>query len=584
MPSAMTHAAFAQEDYAEPKGEDEYGETYQVRQVPTEMTAALDGQCGYVIESFIDRTIYRGQEEWWVIEQIPAAGTLVTGPQTVSVQLKHTRDTGEERWASLPITTLDVTPPQIDVLVDSNGEPHTSFGNIQRYVTPVAVLPILMATDACDADPAFEELTHNGDPYLIGAAITDVGLHIIQATAIDASGNRSDASVVFEIRARPSRTAASVVQDTQCEIAPDGLSGAISATILISAADFDHRDILLSSVRVMLRGDDGTYLNDVPLPIKGGFPPNCEVFQQHLADAELNECWLAIDIEGAFTHTAAGGCPVGMDIIGATAANGALVLEWGARNLNVADATPQETLMSAVGKPLPCAQPQPPPTAPPTVNCQKVETWIDWPRDICSQLPTIVGQCAASGGDTKAVATPTALQGRSTSTAATDIPTGQSPEHCSVDTTGCEVQSGTILLVQMVGNCCNCVIGFNVNASVYAAVRVTGAGSMYGGSATANSDITFTTPCGSGSKSANISISGMSQGPLIAPALGSPLNCSVNACASWLHVRTSGTVITSANASSSNTLNATCTAVAQIKGIATLSASGAASACPPCVP
>jgi len=224
--------------------------------VPEEMTAVLDDDGHFVVPSFINATIYRGNQECWVIDQVPAAGTVVTCEQSLTMELLYTCGSGEQRWARLPITLVDVSPPEIDIVIDSSGEPHLSFGGVARYISPVVVLPLLTASDSC-AGASFTEITLNGAAYQIGVPIVSSGVQILRATAIDASGNLARLEHVFEIRPRPSHTAAAVVRAIECEVAGDGTT-TVNASLLISSPTFDHRQILFSSVGVLLRLEDDT--------------------------------------------------------------------------------------------------------------------------------------------------------------------------------------------------------------------------------------------------------------------------------------------------------------------------------------
>jgi len=129
--------------YAHPDGEDAYGNRYEAREAPTEMKVHLDVDGEYVLPSFIDLTINREATECWVTEQIPAAGTVYTGPQTVVVQLKHICGNNEEYWARLPVEIKDITPPEVVVMLDSNATPPKLMCGVQRYVATAAVLPLV---------------------------------------------------------------------------------------------------------------------------------------------------------------------------------------------------------------------------------------------------------------------------------------------------------------------------------------------------------------------------------------------------------------------------------------------------------
>lgn len=74
-----------EEKYAHPSGEDPWGTIYAVTGEPSEITEALEEDGQYILPSFINSTVIKDGQEYWVINQVPAAGTVYTCPQSVVV-------------------------------------------------------------------------------------------------------------------------------------------------------------------------------------------------------------------------------------------------------------------------------------------------------------------------------------------------------------------------------------------------------------------------------------------------------------------------------------------------------------------
>jgi hypothetical protein len=510
------------------------------------------------------------------------------------VQLTYTSDGVDQRSARLPIVVSDVTPPSIDVVMSANVEPQTSFGGIARYVSPIGgavIVPLITVSDACDQNPS-RELFLNEQAYVIGTPVTSLGLHFLRVRATDAYGNVDDNTFVFEIRERPSHAAVAVVESTQCEISPDGQTGTFGATVLISDDEFDHHDILLSSVRLFLIGANGRYLNTKAFPIADGYQGDCPIFQPLLADAQINDCLLVVRFEGTFVPESAGGCPVSLDIVGAaTSGVGDLSFEWGARTANVAEASPAQTLLSLVGKIEPCGEPQPPPgPPPPPPPCDAIETYIS-NSSVCPTPPTppsipAVGAGCGPGSSTLAtldvwVGTP--FRGRTIATANALPGAG-----CGTLTAACgPLTGGSVLIMQFVGNCCDCAVTYSVQgASVGPKAWATGTGSFFTyGSAWGT--ITVIPPCGptsSASSSASLLFSpsvNPPSNPVWPPAvfLAPPVNCTEVGChTSMMFITATGSVFSQAQASNGGTARAFTT----LSGvIGTINASPTFAECPP---
>jgi len=456
-----------------------------------------------------------------------------------------------------------------------------------RFVAPAVVQPIIEVDDLFDPAPSLELLL-DGQPHALGSPVGAIGLHFLVVRATDASGNTSELSIVFEIRERPSHTAEAVVEATHCEVSADGLTGTINATILISAEGFDHRDILLSSVGVMLRSDDGTYINSIPIPIADATEPDCEIFQDHLAAVLIDDCLISIGIEASFQIPPDGGCPVGLDIFGVGASGGALAFEWGARTTNAVDPTPASTLLNLVNKQGPCGEPGPPPPPPPPPPCEVVETWMGGVSDDCQHIGGIPGIMCSVFWSTRVTAHTQAVRGRGEVT----VHNLSSTQWCSGNTQ-CSADNVDFLLVDLVGDCCDCQITFTAGATVVATAHVSGSniGGFWTATATASGEMIFLSPCGTEVARAVAAVSKTNPN-VTSPAIDDSqtdqanVNCTVQACSALLMVRPTGSFVGEA-AALKNNQGIAADGYSEAKGtIATwgysANASGSASPCDPC--
>lgn len=541
--------------YAQPEGEDWYGTQYAARQVPSSVTEVLDEQGHYTIPWFVDLTIFDNQQECWVVAQNPPGGTVVTGPQTVTVCLQYTCGNNEEEYASLLIELKDITPPEVTVIADSTSNPHLSFGGVVRYLTPVVVAPIVTVSDSCDANPG-KQITLDGQPYQLGMTVSSVGLHFLNAQVTDASGNSKQLSSVFEVRERPSHPAAAVVESTSCVFSPDGMTGTLHATLLLSAVTFDHLQILPSSVRVLLRNADGTYASTSPVAIKGGIVPGCDIFKDESALMQINLCRIRFEIETQFPAQTPNQPPAQFVIVGAAVSNGALTVEWGAATPNIADATPEQTLLALVNKAAPCGTPQPPPPPPPA--CTRVETIITSPGT-CSDPWTAGAAPCASGGAGSSTDCLMHATGNSTSVAGAPGWGTCSTSSACPPFTGqpTPLTTGRYMFVeQMVGSCCDCMFTISANASVTVTAQAGGSAIGYGSFtafAQATGAVALDSPCGSADTNYVVATASESDagstGPNPDMNMGYiPLNCVHYSCTSFLIVSTGARVSTEATA------------------------------------
>lgn len=182
------------DEYAHVKGQDEYGPTYEVKQVPSQMRRALDAQGKCTVPSFINATMERDGSQCWVISQIPAAGTVITGPQSVTVQLEYTCNGVDTFWARLLVDAVDATPPTLAVQVQGDGqEPQTAPSGIRYFRSPVTLAVNAVTADNVDGArnaPHPDISIEVGCEVIPGVLeLTEPGYYTLAVKAIDSSGN-----------------------------------------------------------------------------------------------------------------------------------------------------------------------------------------------------------------------------------------------------------------------------------------------------------------------------------------------------------------------------------------------------------
>ncbi len=91
--------------------------------------------------------------------------------------------------SSSPANGEDTTPPVIDLEGVTEG---------QVIVTPETATPVFSASDDTDPDPAITA-TLNGDPFISGTEVSEVGEYELEVTATDASDNEAEVKISFEI-------------------------------------------------------------------------------------------------------------------------------------------------------------------------------------------------------------------------------------------------------------------------------------------------------------------------------------------------------------------------------------------------
>ncbi len=533
--SAAVAGALDDHEYVRPDGEDAYGESYRTEEIPSEMWEILDENGEYEVPSFLDRTVRRGEQECWVFAHTPAAGVKRTCEQTFEVQLRYTCDGEDEYLARLPVTLVDVHPPVLSVQISANQEVQYSHCGLPYYIAPVTVSAVVDASDPCDPEPTYEELFLNGESYVSGDPISDIGLHTLMIVVRDASGNRSVQSKIFEIRDRPIYAAAAVVEATACAVTGNGDVESFSASVLLSTELFEPAE--MSSIRMILFADDGRWLhNELIRPV----------------EAESSDCYLRLKFSLNVPEQPLAECPAILDLIGVGVVDGGVEYSWGARTLNEVPTSPTGVLLTMVGREMPCGElvdipvPEPP-------GCNFEQRWNLNPDRVCvdEMSPVVTDTCRADGEST-VTAMSTTVFGNGDANALHAAPPGS----CSADA-DCGSWNQGAYIARFVGCCENCSISIGSHANVRV-LAFAGGTNSFTVDAKATGKIDLLGSCGDQDI---IWAEVRRQVPLHTPGQGNDsqsggTSCSEDACEAWLKIETSGHIRT----------NCTATATANIFG------------------
>jgi len=418
----------------------------------------------------------------------------------------------------------------------SGDAPHTSFGGVLRYPIGAVVTPIVDVNESCGMH---QELTLNGEPYVHGTPVLDEGLYILTVSAADNAGNHAANTSYFEIRERPSHTAVAVVRDTFCEIDPGGESGFISTTVLVASDLFDHEAILRSSPVLVLQDSDGSFMAHQPAVV---------------SDALINDCWLELTFDAELTSPDGVVCPSFVNVLGVGLANDQIAFEWGATAPNVADASPDSTLLALINGPGSCEalrEPDPEPVVP----CQAIETFHVTSQKCADFKPDMTPSCLPGSYDRFYSEASTFVQGQATTVA---IANGN--QLCVPATPACPPQIGSgLLAITFSGDCCACSVLYTGSAAVKAWAEIDGDI----GYALADGHITFSAFCGSITVTATAEAGSLLNPPVLFDQDGGldqqqQLSCTVAGCtSSAMVIGTSAEVVTTSSASNGDTVTST---------------------------
>ena len=169
--------------------------------------------------------------------------------------------------AQIQLSLVDRTPPEMVLELDSDEPVQIDNAGRKYFVGPVSVKPHAYVFDAVSM-PNGEE---RNDPYRLrvvegqtellrerSAAITQIGMHTIEASYEDASGNRVSTRESFEIRTRPYGSLVAHLASFDCSERA-GIAEHVSGTITLSKPVGSSAEMYPASTRLLLVDSAGKY-------------------------------------------------------------------------------------------------------------------------------------------------------------------------------------------------------------------------------------------------------------------------------------------------------------------------------------
>lgn len=238
-----------------------------VQQVP------LDQNCQFVVPDFTGHTLVLSDDEYEVMTQDPPAGTVFYGPAFITV-LVFATGAEEGLIGEWDIELIDQSAPTIELTLQATTDILVGPTGFPYVTTPGEVGFSVVTQDCCDPNPLVTLVVDGvvSDP---GSTIREVGIHTIEAIAVDQYGNRSRALAIIEIRPRKFLGASMVVSDLVFD--GDETSATMHARILLAGSDFDPMDVHLGTIQLRLYDHEWNALS-AGIPVAGVDPCNydCE--------------------------------------------------------------------------------------------------------------------------------------------------------------------------------------------------------------------------------------------------------------------------------------------------------------------
>jgi hypothetical protein len=144
---------------------------------PANQTATANASCQFVMANYVSLVTSSDNCSAVTVTQSPAAGTTVSGSQTVT--MTATDASGNASTCTFQVTVSDNTPPTITCPANQTGNVNASCQFVLLDYTTMAT-----ASDNCTASPAVTQSPVAGTSVAIGTTV-------VTLTATDANGNAS---------------------------------------------------------------------------------------------------------------------------------------------------------------------------------------------------------------------------------------------------------------------------------------------------------------------------------------------------------------------------------------------------------
>ncbi|MBW2278298.1 MAG: hypothetical protein JRF63_12450, partial [Deltaproteobacteria bacterium] len=326
------------------------------------------------------------------------------GPQTLVIEAGSIDEAGDPQVTThLVVTLKDVLPPSLHVMLASAQTMTQLPGRPPYVIAPAEIDITVTTTDETDPSPSIAAY-HNGEPFTLGSAIDEVGLHILRIEAADESGNVRGKTVIFQIRDQPLYEPALVVESFACTWSGDTVAS-VDATVLIASSAFDVWGIHLGSTQLLLLDTDGhiitrgATINGVTASASGAGEPVVEyIYDGEQIEAQYQHGYWRLSYSIDLSDAGLTSSPASLIVAGRSASTrSAAPFEFigNADALTAGDAIGELEMMGLIDITIP-SRPTPGAQAPggdPPIACAwryELESWVP---DACSHVDGVAQSC-----------------------------------------------------------------------------------------------------------------------------------------------------------------------------------------------
>lgn len=259
----------------------------------------LDASGDYEIPSYLNLTILRDDGSQTVeqtpIDQAPAAGTIVSGEGRTEIFITvQDTNTGHLRTAIVDLWTVDVTPPEITIVLAAHPVAQTPNGMLY-FVLPKTVTPSVTATDNTGG-PVTLDVTTDETPGAV--AVSEKGIHAVHVVAEDEAGNVSVETVRFQLRDRPVADVRATVDHYSFTRANGQVT--MDATLLVASDDIEVKDLTLGTMTLWLADAEGRWMNTSQIHIEDAYAPGANEFLHNSAKAHYDDSYWTVEFEAVY--------------------------------------------------------------------------------------------------------------------------------------------------------------------------------------------------------------------------------------------------------------------------------------------
>lgn len=200
--------------------------------------------------------------------QATQAGTLVTGPQTLVMEVGGVDQGTPYTSSRLVITLKDRTGPTVTIAIQGNGTAgFDSPSGLKYFIAPADISANWTAIDNVDGPIASTGAVIDVDCEVVEANspahITSPGLYTLRGTFRDAAGNSTFVAEMFEVRNSHNYKIETAINSLTITSGQE--LDFVEAEVLLAGGPNPACEFAPASVEVWLLDQDGNAINEVPL-------------------------------------------------------------------------------------------------------------------------------------------------------------------------------------------------------------------------------------------------------------------------------------------------------------------------------